>query len=138
VTACGFDRKAKRPIKVTKTIDDIKDINEDLKGPAKAAKRNEVVAEPPARTVQEAEQRAIDVLFEQQSKMVEATGATVGLPDLRSGRLAVITGAGRPLFDGEYRILSSTHTINDNGYRTTFTARRLRPIQEQKPAGGTS
>jgi phage protein D len=60
--------------------------------------------------------------------MVKCTGASVGLPDLRAGRKAEIAGLG-PRLSGEYFITESTHTIGDSGYRTTFAARRERPLQ---------
>jgi phage protein D len=58
--------------------------------------------------------------------MVEATGTTVGLPDLRAGRAVIIRGTGEH-FDGRYTVISSTHIFNEIGYRTNFTARRVEP-----------
>jgi len=86
----------------------------------------EVVAEPPARTEKEAQDRADAILVSSQQGLVEATGTTIGLPDLRAGRTVNIRGTGYH-FDGRYAVVSSTHTLGDNGYRTSFTARRVGP-----------
>jgi phage protein D len=66
------------------------------------------------------------MLVASQQGLVEATGTTIGLPDLRAGRTVNIRGTGYH-FDGRYAIVSSTHTLADNGYRTSFTARRVGP-----------
>lgn len=55
--------------------------------------------------------------------MVTATVTCPGLPDIRSGRVVQITDAGSRI-SGLYRVTSTTHTIDDSGYRTSFTARR--------------
>jgi phage protein D len=60
--------------------------------------------------------------------MVEASGSTVGLPELRAGRKVEIAGFG-PRFTGEYFITETTHTIGSNGYTTTFKARREGPLE---------
>ena len=46
-----------------------------------------------------------------------------GLPDLRAGRAVQIANLDSTL-NGRWFIKETTHTINDNGYRTTFVARR--------------
>ncbi len=135
ITVHGWDSKTKKPISVRKTLDDIEDVNPDLKDVVRASKREEVITEPPARTTDEAAKTAAERLSNNFLRIVEATGATVGLPDLRSGRLVVIIGTGWP-FDGRYRVLTSTHTINDSGYRTTFSARRIGPIKGKSGSGG--
>jgi phage protein D len=135
VTVCGWDRKAKKRIEVKKNLDQIKGINDDLKAVARAANREEIITEPPARSQREAEDMAEKLLGKNFAATVEATGATVGLPDLRSGRFIEILGTGK-IFDGKYRVLTSAHTINDSGYRTTFSARRVEPATKgQKPPG---
>jgi phage protein D len=128
VTVCGWDRKAKKRIEVKRTIDQIKGINDDIKAIAHAANREEIITEPPARTTRDATNTAERLLGNQLASMVEATGGTVGLPDVRSGRMIVIDGSGEP-FNGRYRVLSSTHVLNDSGYRTTFSARRIGPAK---------
>ncbi|WP_157217410.1 phage late control D family protein [Flavisphingomonas formosensis] len=133
-TVGGYDRTAKKAISVRRTIDDLlKDPpqgaplpNADHVDVVKVCNREEVVAEPPARTDKEAKDRADAILVTSQQGLVEATGTTIGLPDLRAGRTVNIRGTGWH-FDGRYAVVSSTHTLADNGYRTSFTARRIGP-----------
>ena len=100
--------------------------NADHVGIVRTANREEVVAEPPARTIKEAQERADAMLVASQQGLIEATGTTIGLPDLRAGQTVNIRGTGYH-FDGRYTVVSSTHTLADNGYRTAFTARRVGP-----------
>ena len=126
---CGWDRTAKKRIEVRRTLDDLRGgscPNPDHVAVARAANREDVITDPPARTEAEARNRADALLIGQQARMVEATGTTVGLPDLRAGRSVIIRGTGEH-FDGRYTVLSSTHVLNDTGYRTNFTARRAEP-----------
>ena len=126
VTVRGWDRKTKKPIEGKATLDDVKDINPDLRAVARAANREDVVVEESIQTPAQATDRAKKILEQRQRELVDANGATVGLPDLRSGRVLVIRGTGQP-FDGQYFIKETTHTINDSGYRTTFKAHREQP-----------
>lgn len=129
VKVCGWDRTAKQAIEVRKTLDDIPEAerpNRDHVEVARTANREEVITQPPARTQQEAERRALEQLRRNHLGMVEATGATVGLPDLRAGKIVHIRGVGRH-FDGIYTVMTTSHVLNDQGYRTTFTARRANP-----------
>ncbi|SIT58619.1 Phage protein D-like protein [Mesorhizobium prunaredense] len=128
VKVCGWDRTAKKRIEERRTLDDLKDVapNRDHIVVARTANREEVITDPPARTVEEAKKRADEVLKKSIGRMVEATGTTVGLPDLRGGKSVSITRTGVQ-FDGLYTVLSSTHTLDSSGYRTNFTARRVEP-----------
>jgi phage protein D len=131
VKVCGWDRTAKRPIEVCKTLDDIPEDerpNRDHIAVARTANRQEVITQPPARTVQEAELHAIEQLKRNQLGMVEASGSTIGLPDLRAGKIVHIRGVGRH-FDGIYTVTTTSHVINEQGYRTNFTAKRANPEQ---------
>jgi hypothetical protein len=131
VKVCGWDRTAKQAIEVRKTLDDIPESerpNRDHIEVARAANREEVITQPPARTQQEAERRAFEQLRRNHLGMVEATGSTVGLPDLRAGKIVHILGVGRH-FDGIYTVMTTSHVLNEQGYRTTFTARRANPEQ---------
>jgi phage protein D len=133
-TVGGYDRTAKKAISVRRTIDDLLKSppqgsplpNADHVGIVRVANREEVVAEPPARTEKEARERADAILVSSQQGLVEATGTTIGLPDLRAGRTVNIRGTGYH-FDGRYAVVASAHTLNDTGYRTSFTARRVGP-----------
>jgi hypothetical protein len=56
-------------------------------------------------------------------QMVTAEGSTVGRPDLRAASRVEVAGIGTP-FDASWFLTASTHTFDDNGYRTQFSARR--------------
>lgn len=135
VKVCGWDRTAKKRIEERRTLDDLlkkpkaKVPNADHISVARAANREEIITDPPARTIQEARDRADNVLISNIGRMVEAIGTTVGLPDLRSGRSVKIGRTGEQ-FDGLYTVLSSTHLLDASGYRTSFTARRVEPPEE--------
>jgi phage protein D len=86
------------------------------------------VTDRPVFTEAQAREMAKDIIRKQLEGMVQASGATVGLPDLRAGRKVQISGLG-PRFQGEYFISESTHTIDESGYRTRFTAKRNVPTQ---------
>jgi phage protein D len=91
-------------------------------------------------TQQEADRLARDLLRRRLKEMLQATGTTVGLPDLRAGRKLGIAGfaqrtardtpTGLPnVIEGEYYVTESTHTIGASGYRTEFSARREGKLQ---------
>ena len=85
--------------------------------------REEVIVNEPQFTLQQAERRAAAKMTERLAQLVEATGTTIGLPHLRAGQRVVIDDVGRR-FRGVYFITKTTHTINDSGYTTKFTAHR--------------
>lgn len=89
--------------------------------------REEVVAEETMANPAQARRRAAAILDEKLKGMVEATGTCVGLPDLRAGQQVHVKGLGAR-FSGVYFVIKSTHTINDAGYLTKFTARREAPL----------
>jgi phage protein D len=129
VTVCGFDRKAKKPIAERAELKDLPQadrVNADLMQYTITAGREDVVTDQPVNTQDEARKKAFTILREQQQKMVTCSGTTVGLPDLRAGRNAVIRGTGFP-FDGVYFITGTRHTLGEQGYRTTFDAKRIAP-----------
>jgi phage protein D len=85
--------------------------------------REELVVDKPVQSEKEAKQVAQAILKDRHKEMVKASGATVGLPDLRAGRKMQIEGLGAR-FNGIYFITDTTHTLNDSGYVTRFNARR--------------
>ena len=85
--------------------------------------REEVVANEPMHSPEQAKRRAVAILSERVKQLVEATGTSVGLPNLRSGQRVRIAGVGAR-FSGTYFVIKTTHTLNDSGYVTRFTARR--------------
>jgi Bacteriophage probable baseplate hub protein len=127
VTVRAWNRRTKKPIERSATWGQGGiDANRDLRGVDEAIRdREEVVVDEPMHTPELARARARDILNRQLEEMVKASGTTVGLPDLRAGRRLQITGLGAR-FSGEYFVTQTTHTINDNGYRTGFSARRER------------
>jgi phage protein D len=151
VVVRGWDRKANRAIEEHYTLENL--WKSQKKSPAEIARlrqiaqaygnRTEVVTDQPAHTKKEAHDRAKAILEDQSKKLIEASGATIGLPDLRSGCSVEILGfgaqsdaAGNPVgaggdFDGEYFVTESTHTIGSGGYRTEFSARREGPLKKR-------
>jgi phage protein D len=134
VTVRGWDRHTKQPIVQTATWGDpgIK-INLDLKKLAmkELDGRGREVVNQPVYTIEQARTMARDLLLAHLKEMLKASGATVGLPDLRAGRTVQIEGLGQ-YFSGTYFITDTTHTIGNDGYRTTFNARREDESQQQE------
>jgi phage protein D len=122
LTVSGWDRRRQRRIEGVATTDQMT-INRDLQQFVDLVGHEEVVTDQPVQTQAEANRKAADLLNAQLQEMATATGVTIGLPDLRAGRAVQISGVD-PLLDGRWFVKETTHTINDGGYRTTFTARR--------------
>jgi len=125
VTVNGWNRNTRRPISAAVDLQDPKlTKNRDLYGLLNQCDpREEIVVDEPVFTEGEARRRAMAILMDRQKEMVKATASTVGLPDLRAGQRVQIDGLGTR-FSGTYFILDTTHTLNDSGYLTRFTARR--------------
>ncbi|HTV73863.1 MAG TPA: contractile injection system protein, VgrG/Pvc8 family [Candidatus Acidoferrales bacterium] len=70
-----------------------------------------------------AQQLAREIMRNLMEKMLTATVNCPGLPAIRAGTMIEIDNVGSR-FSGPYFVTSSTHTIDDGGYRTSFTARR--------------
>lgn len=123
VTVCGWDRVAKKPIIGEATIDkDGKDLHSSVRALAAANGREEIVTDEAHDTQRAVDERARNLLLEAAGRQVEFEGVTVGLPDLRAGRVVELSKLGVHL-DGRYTITETTHTLNDSGYRTAFKAR---------------
>ncbi len=134
VTVQGWQRSRGQPISATVTLDDRKlnrnrDLYELLQ---RCDPREEVVVDEPVFTRKQARARAIAILMDRQKEMVKASGTTVGLPDLRSGKQLRILGIGSR-FSGTYFVTETTHTIDDSGYTTKFKARREDDGQRSSP-----
>lgn len=125
VTVRGWHRTRKEPISRTVTLDDERiTANKDLHRIVNACDaREEMVVDEPVFTNCEARERAIAILLDQTKELVTAEVKTVGLPDLRAGQVVVIRELGARL-SGQYVVTKSTHTIDDSGYVTSFSARR--------------
>jgi phage protein D len=129
VVVVGWDRPRNKRIEGKATWSDLvpkRDSAEKARQEKLAAafgNRREIVTDQPVRSDQEAASRAKELLRDIRKGMVEATGETVGLPNLRAGRKVEIRGLGER-FDGIYYVTETTHSIGDGGYRTNFKARR--------------
>jgi len=139
VTACGWDRNAKQAIESRLTLEDLPAsalFNRDLIGVARALNREEVIFDRQVQNEDAAKAAAEAKLTESSLATVSATATCVGLPRLRAGQTVHILGVGRH-FDGAYNVVTTSHVINDQGYRTSFTAQRKNPDEQPSTAGGT-
>jgi phage protein D len=128
----SWNRQTNRAIRAKVDLKDpgIK-VNDDLLGLLSqpgCQPREEVVANEPQPTPQQAERRARAILSDRLKEMVTAQGTTVGLPDLRAGQRIKVTGVGSR-FSGTYFVTDTTHTLSDAGYSTRFSARREEPLR---------
>ena len=85
--------------------------------------KGKTVENQPLHVNGQAKQLAREILRNIMQTMLTATVTAPGLPDIRAGRVVEITDVGSR-FAGPYLVTSSTHTIDDGGYKTSFTVRR--------------
>ncbi len=130
VTVLGWDRRTKKQIKGEAKIADLRNVPAPVKEFALRNGRDEVVTDHPVPTESEAKKHAAELLERQSLEQIQVAGAVVGLPDLRAGRVVMLAGLGT-ILDGRYFVTETAHVLGDNGYRTTFKARR-----ENDRAGG--
>jgi phage protein D len=125
VTVNGWNRATRKPITGKASLDEPRfRLNGDLhKLLEKCDAREERVVDEPVFTQKEADERARAILLTRSKDLVKASGTCIGLPDLRAGQLVRIANLG-VRFSGDYFITETTHTINDSGYITKFSARR--------------
>ncbi|MCP2257177.1 Phage protein D [Streptoalloteichus tenebrarius] len=121
VVVHAWDRRLKKKIKATARRADIGG-HADQEVERAFAQRAEVTSVVVANE-QEANRIAQDRLRDIAHDMIQASGSTVGLPDLRAGSKLRIDGLGRR-FDGTYFATGTRHVQNDSGYRTSFECRR--------------
>jgi uncharacterized protein len=76
----------------------------------------------PVRTEDQARDLARNTLRENFLGLVTAEGTTVGHPEIRACSRVELKGVG--VLSGAYFVTQTTHTIDDGGYRTQFSARR--------------
>lgn len=127
VTVRGFDRKAGKKVEASAAYPADCDLNDDMPPPKGS---HEIITNPPAQSQDQAQQTAREKLFEFRRTMIEASGATVGLPDLRAGSYVAITLEGSR-FNGRYFVTSTSHSIASGGYTTSFKARRERALPKK-------
>jgi phage protein D len=83
----------------------------------------EMVRVGPVASQAELDQQAKGLYNESAMKFIQGSGATIGLPGLRAGKIIELKGLG-PRFSGLYQVEEATHTISGSGFLTTFTAKR--------------
>lgn len=137
VTVTGWNVQTKQPISKTATRADLLKKGEKLIAPEDLAVQQNELSQKLEITVNrgfknpdEAQQVAEKTLRQLAQGFVEAKGKTVGLPDLRAGSKVNIymypvdtMPPPSDRFSGTYQVTSTTHTINEGGYTTEFTAR---------------
>lgn len=62
-------------------------------------------------------------LREKLNNRLTGSGSAVGNPRIRAGAMIRLEGLGQD-FSGDYRVTSSTHSVDSGGYRTTFEVRK--------------
>lgn len=128
VVVRGWDAVNKKKFEHTATMDDLATRGLGPQGRNQTlyrsfSDRKEVVATKIVASKKEAEQLALETLQIIAKGLVTGTASVVGLPDLRTGNVVMISGIGTR-FDGRYFVTDSTHTISDAGYITQFGFRR--------------
>jgi phage protein D len=98
-------------------------LNSDLHPYLEALGEDKEISDRVMRTNDEAKELARSTMRAALKGLLEATGSTIGLPDLRAGQVIKITGVDYR-FDGRYFVTQTTHTVDSGGYKTTFKARR--------------
>jgi uncharacterized protein len=87
------------------------------------AQTEEVRVDTPIASQEEADQRARAIYNQRALQLVTGSGSSIGLPDLRPGRVIELDGFG-PRFNGLYYVIQATHNIGGAGYTTTFQVKR--------------
>jgi phage protein D len=85
--------------------------------------RSEIIVNKPIRSQREADEMAKNKLEQSAKEMVKGDGTTLGLPDLRAGTTIMLDKLGET-FSGIYFVTGTTHSINESGYTTKFSARK--------------
>jgi phage protein D len=85
--------------------------------------KQEVCVTRPVASQAEADEHAKAIYNNRAIETITGQGATIGLPELRAGKVVMIKGLG-PRFNGKYYIDEATHTLDGGGYLTSFSAKR--------------
>ncbi len=94
------------------------------KGSQAAKKSNKkVITNVVVCTQAEANALAKSELNRASDTFIEGSGECIGLPVIRKGVNIKLEKMGKR-FSGKYYVRGTTHTINNNGYRTTFSVKR--------------
>ncbi|MFZ0388991.1 MAG: hypothetical protein WAN36_00920, partial [Calditrichia bacterium] len=70
----------------------------------------------------EADQQAECILNERAEELIRGTAETIGIPELLAGKNVELAGLGKK-FSKTYYIVSTRHTVDSSGYRTSFDVR---------------
>jgi uncharacterized protein len=125
----GYDPKTKQPIVANAGPDDQ---NGTMGGTVKGGnvwqnayqkQRDHVIVTVPVQSQDEADQRAKAHYNNLAIGTITGNGSTIGLPALRSGKVIKLDGLG-DRFNGLYYLDQVTHTLDESGYKTSFTAKR--------------
>jgi phage protein D len=139
LTLRSWNVRTRRPIEVTVTRADLDtqpldDLDRLYRLEQGFTDRREIVVDTPFRSEAEARRAARERLQNLSETMITAQGSTVGTPELKAGRKIKIGGVGT-LFNGDYFVETTTHTLSTSGYTTNFTARQEYPnISGERPA----
>jgi phage protein D len=135
VVVTGWNPKAKKRVVGNATRKDLETkalgVEKDIKIiESSLAQKVEVIANQPVYT----KQKAKETLEKMSKAMVKASGSTIGLPGIRAGTYLEINfkpgshekkdEEQKEIFSGRYFVTQTTHTINDSGYITNFSARK--------------
>lgn len=127
VTVRGYDPKTKKEVIGKAGVGDETRRLGTTAGPSVAEsafqRPQQVVHVGPVASQAEVDQQAKAVYNERAMEFMSGSGATIGVPSLRSGKVVELQGLGK-LFNGLYYIDEATHTMSSTGYLTSFTAKR--------------
>jgi phage protein D len=129
VTVKGWDRVRQQPIEVSVDRDnpELRGLNPGLSEiVSQCDPREERVVTRSIFTEDEARRLARDMLLGNARELVKVQGTTIGLPNLRAGSKIYLANIGGRL-SGVYFVTETTHTFNQSGYITKFSARREDP-----------
>jgi phage protein D len=84
--------------------------------------KEEVHVQSPIASQEEADQLAQALYMRRSIEFVVGSGSTIGIPELRVGRVIDLRGLGR--FSGPYYVTQATHSISGGGYQTSFRVGR--------------
>jgi hypothetical protein len=122
VTVRASNRSGTGRIQAKAALSDFR-LNTDLHVYLDGLGEDKEISDRVVRTNDEAMDLAKSTMRGALKSLLEVTGSTIGLPDLRAGQVIKIKGVDYR-FDGEYFVTQTTHTLDTNGYKTTFKARR--------------
>lgn len=86
--------------------------------------KEEVITSEGVLSDEDAAALAQAVLERSSYAFVSGPAEAVGLPDLRAGEIVRLERLG-PVFDGDYYVTESTHRLDEDGYRTSFTVSKV-------------